>query len=138
MRATNPKRLIATLAAQSFLAYALLAAAPEPTGAPTLTPLEREDFLLNAKIVSRKDLSVGVTVSQRATLTDATLTHDAHIQTIDERKVRFEGARGVELNFRDSYKFNIAAYRLDRLLGLNMIPVSVERSVAGKHAAVTW
>ena len=51
---------------------------------------------------------------------------------------RFEGNRGIELNFRDSYKFNIAAYRLDRLLGLNLTPVSVERRVAGKSAAVTW
>ncbi len=45
---------------------------------------------------------------------------------------------GLELNFRDSYKYNVAAYKLDRLLGLNMVPVSVERKVAGDLAAVTW
>ena len=50
----------------------------------------------------------------------------------------FQGAQGTELNFRDSYKFNIAAYRLDRLINLNYIPVSIERKVGGESASVTW
>ena len=44
----------------------------------------------------------------------------------------------MEVNFRDSYKYNIAAYRLDRLLNLHMIPVSVKRKIKGKQASVTW
>jgi hypothetical protein len=42
------------------------------------------------------------------------------------------------LNFKDSYRFNIAGYRLARLIGINTVPMSVERSVNGKTAAVTW
>ena len=50
----------------------------------------------------------------------------------------FQTATRTEFNFRDSYKFNMAAYELDKLLELNMVPVSVERKVGGNMAAVTW
>jgi hypothetical protein len=98
---------------------------------------EMEEFLLNAKVLARKNLSTGITNSQRATLDDGKLKHDVHIQTVDISKPSFETVRGTELNFRDCYKYNIAAYELDKLLDLNMVPVSVERKV-GNTAAVTW
>jgi hypothetical protein len=66
------------------------------------------------------------------------LQHEAHIQSIDVQNNSFTSSRGTELNFKDSYKFNIAAYRLDKIMDLNMIPVSVVRKVAGKTSAVTW
>jgi hypothetical protein len=99
---------------------------------------QMEQFLLNANVVQRKTLGQGVTNSERATLSDGQVQHDAHIQSIDVQKSAFTSKRGTELNFKDSYKFNIAAYRLDKILGLNMIPVSVERKVGGKTSAITW
>jgi hypothetical protein len=136
---------------QIYLSLALLAGSfsavavePNPprgdhAAAPlVLTQNQKEQFLLNAEIVKRKSLSVGVTCSQRATLSDGKLTHDAHIQTVDIYRPEFETVMGKEINFRDSYKYNIAAYRLDKLLGLNMIPVSVQRKVGGDTGAVTW
>jgi hypothetical protein len=108
-----------------------------PAG-PALTHKEMEDFLKSAKVLNQRPASKGVTGSVRATLSDGNFTHDAHIQFVDVSKAEFRTDRGVELNFKDSYKFNIAAYRLDQFLGLNMIPPSVERKVAGKASAVTW
>jgi hypothetical protein len=105
---------------------------------PQLTRAEMEEFLLRANIIKRKGLSQGVTASERATLSDGHITHDAHVQVVDIRKNEFDSPKGKELNFRDTYKFNIAAYRLDKILDLNMIPVSVERKVGGNTAAVTW
>ena len=99
---------------------------------------EKEEFLLTAEVVKIKGISTGVTGTRRATLSDGRTTHDAHIQTIDVSKPEYKTPFGTEINFRDSYKFNIAAYRLDRLINLNMVPVSVERKVKGKTAAVTW
>jgi hypothetical protein len=121
-----------------FAAVTLLTPAARPADAPVLSREEQEQFLLRAKILKRETLSVGVTNSQKVTLSDGRLTHDAHVQTVDVFKPRYETARGIEVNFRDSYKFNIAAYRLDKLLDLNMVPVSIERKVGGHTAAVTW
>jgi hypothetical protein len=104
---------------------------------PSLTRAEIEQFLLKAKVVERRELSTGITNSQRALLDDGKFRHHAHIQTVDITKTSFQTVSGTELNFRDSYKYNIAAYELDKLLELNMVPVSVERKV-GNIGAVTW
>ena len=104
----------------------------------TLAPAQMEEFLLHAKIVRTRDVGDGVTNSRRATLSDGTLTHDAHIQIIDQSRTIFNPPTGLpELNFRDSYRYNVAAYRLAVLLELDNVPMSVERSVDGKRAAVT-
>ncbi|MGA8620879.1 MAG: hypothetical protein WB660_20425, partial [Candidatus Sulfotelmatobacter sp.] len=65
---------------------------------------------------------------------------DASFQTIDEHKgeVKLESGR-VELNFIDSYKYNIAAYQLAELIGLDdMLPVYVERKWQGKTGSLSW
>jgi hypothetical protein len=106
--------------------------------APKLTYEQMEKFLEDAKIVSIKNLSTGITGSQRAKLSDGTLEHDAHVQCVDEAKTTFQGQQGTEMNFRDTWKFNVAGYRLGRMLGLDMIPPSVERKMTGRSCAVTW
>jgi len=105
---------------------------------PTLSPAEMETFLQKAKITHKRDAGAGVTGSLRVTLTDGKVTHDAHVQSVDIAKPVFEAGQHTELNFKDTYRFNIAAYRLARLLEINTIPMSVERNVDGKSAAVTW
>jgi len=111
-------------------------AAPTPV---TLTPAQMETFLLRAKIVRSRRIGTGVTGSLRATLSDGTLTHDAQIQYVNQTRSLFQ-APGVaaELNFKDAYRYNIAGYRLAVLLGLDNVPMSVERRVDGKGAALTW
>src|SRR5436190_11169660 len=106
---------------------------------PKLTDAQIEDFLLHAKVIKTKSASKGVTGSLRATMTDGNLTHDAHIQTIDERQQQFTGSNGgVEFDFRHSWTFNVAGYEVDRLIGMNMVPVSVERRWNYHDAAYTW
>src|SRR5262245_43832079 len=107
------------------------------TGAQ-LSPGDMETFLLKARILSSKDAGAGVTGSQRVKLSDGKITHDAHVQTVNIAKPVFEAGEHTELNFKDSYRYNIAGYRLARLLGIDTVPMSVERSVNGKQAAVTW
>jgi hypothetical protein len=67
-----------------------------------------EEFLRRAQVIRQKPLSVRVTNSQRATLEDSNLKHDAHIQTVDISKTSFQTDRGTELNFRDCYRYNMA------------------------------
>ncbi len=99
---------------------------------------EMDKFLRGGKVLQMKELSEGITNSRRATLTDGTLTHDAHIQTINEFKPVYQTPQGSELNFMDSYKFNVAGYVLDRMLDIGMVPMSVERKVGGNTASSTW
>ncbi len=48
-------------------------------------------------------------------------------------------ASGIELNFVDSYKYNIAAYQLAELLGLDdLVPVYVERKWKGDTGSLSW
>lgn len=109
-----------------------------PAAASTLGCAEMESFLKTARILSQRDLPVGITVPKRATLSDGSLKHDASVQTTDVSQMIFQGERGTELNFRDSWKFNVAGYELAKLLQLNMVPPYVERNVLGKDASVSW
>lgn len=107
---------------------------------PQLTVEQMKTFLLNAKVIKEKQTAKGVTAPSRLTMTDGTITHDAGFQTIDESKAKMEfAAGGTEMNFRDSYKFNLAAYELASMLGLGqMMPVTVERKLDGKTGSLTW
>jgi hypothetical protein len=101
---------------------------------------EEEQFLSTAEIIKLEPINNGFTKSRKATLTDGHRTHFAHVQTISLYMPFFKGSDGSEeRDFKDNWKFNVAAYRLAKLLHLtNMVPVSVERIVEGKPAAVTW
>ena len=122
------------------LTLLLLVPAPAARQAPAtpLTDEQIEQFLKSAKVVKTRGTAKGVTGSTRATLSDGTVTHEAHIQVIDEFKQEFRGGNQVERDFRDKWQFNVAAYKIDRLIGLNLVPVSVERLWQGRPAAFTW
>jgi hypothetical protein len=106
---------------------------------PTLTKEQIKQFLLTAKVVKSQRSRIGVTDTQRLTLSDGTITHDASFQAIDEHKPTMQLASGTELNFVDSYKYNIAAYQLAELLGIDdMMPVYVERKWKGDVGSLSW
>jgi len=129
---------IVTLALTLFAAPFAVAGQARALTSAQLTPGEMEAFLLQARIVDIRKADGGVTGSQRATLTDGVFTHDAHVQSVDIAQSVFKAGGHTELNFKDTYRFNIAGYRLARLLGLTVVPMSVERTVNGDDAAVTW
>jgi hypothetical protein len=106
---------------------------------PTLTKEQMKQFLLTAKVVESRPAKKGITGTLRLTLSDGTVTHDASFQSIDEHKAVMQLAMGPELNFVDSYKYNIAAYELAELLGLdNIVPVYVERKWNGNQGSLSW
>ncbi len=106
---------------------------------PQLTVEQKKEFLLNAKVVGSKETSKGITMSRRVTLSDGHITHDAHFQTINERRASKDLGVKTEINFVDSYLYNIAAYELAVLLGLgDMMPVTVERKLFGQTGSLDW
>lgn len=104
-----------------------------------LSAEQKRDFLLNAEVIKSKRTGEGITNPYTLTLSDGKLTHDASFQPINERRSYKRLARGTEINFVDSYLYNLAAYELAKLLGLeDMLPVTVERKWDGKIGSLTW
>lgn len=128
--------LVFVLAANAALSPSASESVARP--APALdTDAGREAFLAKARIVRTRSTG-GVTGARRATLRLGEAEHDALIQTIDDERPYANMGGGAELDFRDSYRNNVAAYRLDRLLGLRMVPVSIVRHHDSKRAGFTW
>jgi len=128
----------AVLPAVAFLAGA--AASLRADDGSHLTIAEKEEFLRTAQIIADNPAKKGVTNTRRVTLTDGKVTHDANVQQIDEHKDIFQTDDGTtEFNFKDSYKFNIAAWKLARLLGIgDMMPPYIERKYRGSAASYSW
>ena len=104
-----------------------------------LAPEAMEQFLLQADIVATKSSRKGVTNAKRVTLFDGQVRHDAQLQDVDIAMPFFDvGPKNSEVNFKDTYRYNIAGYHLARLLGLDNVPMSLERKVNGKPVAITW
>ncbi len=91
---------------------------------------ELEAYLKAANVEKVVELPIGVTRPKRAYLTAGGPAHSFAWKPLPP---------GVQSGYFESYKSEIAAYELDKLLGLNMVPVVVERTVKGDSgAAVLW
>jgi hypothetical protein len=114
--------------------------AQEAAAPPALTRAQMADFLLHAKIFKRQALSKGITKPTKVTLSDGTIMHDAVFQSVDQTIQRQQFVDGrVEMYFRDSYHYNIAAYRIAELIGMgHMLPVTVEREWDGRKGSLAW
>jgi hypothetical protein len=123
------------LAALGSVLLTLAFQATEPLAAPAhglpLTGAAAEEFLRTASILELRLFDTrGVTRPRRAELSDGARTLKAVFKDVDESQVRKEMADGeVIFMFRDCYRHEIAAYELDKLLGLGMVPPCVQRRV---------
>ncbi len=101
-------------------------AAPWGTGEDA----EQERFLLDAEIVESKDLGTGITRPRKMTLRLGERTGHAIWKDVHEEYARpnSAGLRLDELYFSDLWQHEVAAYRVDRLIGLGMVPVTVARA----------
>lgn len=110
------------------------------TDEAALTKDQIKHFLLTAKVVDSHESKKGITHTWRLTLSDGTLTHDASFQAVDEHKSVMQLADGTtQVNFVDSYKYNLAAYALAELVGFDdMMPVYVERKWKGQTGSLSW
>jgi hypothetical protein len=91
-----------------------------------------EDYLRTVPMLKFEDLGVGVTKSQRAFLPEGGAFPFKYLAW----KVIPPGRSG---GYWESYQNEIAAYEMDKLLGLNMVPPVVDRTYRGQHgAAIMW
>ena len=119
----------------------ILVGAPAPAADDTpLTKEQIKQFLLTAEVIASKESKKGVTHPTRLTLSNGSIMHDASYQPIDQHKSEMKLESGATVfNFVDSYKFNIAAYTLSEMLGIDdMLPVYVERKWQGHAGSLSW
>jgi hypothetical protein len=88
---------------------------------------EYERYLETAHVDRVADVPIGVTKPKRAFFTPGGLAESGIVKHLP---------MGVRAGFWEAYKSEIAAYQLDRLLGLDMVPVTVERRVDGELGSV--
>jgi hypothetical protein len=126
-RSMRRRLAVATLV---WMPCALAAHPDEPFGLP-LSGEAAEAFLRDARVTDKKTLSVGITRSQRYSLTDGTRKSRALWKTIDESKpgvTNFQGG-GFVVDFSDSWKHEVASYELDKLVGTGLVPPTIERTI---------
>lgn len=98
-----------------------------------------EEFLLHAKLIDMHAIGRGVTLPEKAVLEMNGVRHAAAFKTIDEMKSGFTAlGQGGEVNFQDTWHTEIAAYQVDKIIGLGMVPATVERVLRSEHGSLQW
>ena len=120
-------RLSGRIGAAALTAAAGLAAAALPLSAQfrpeEIAQREKwEIFMGQAAIIKSEPVGEGVTHPWKLTLRLGDVEHKGVWKDIDI----------VDGDIPDRWRYEVAAYRLDKLLGLNMVPVVVEREFRGK------
>jgi hypothetical protein len=103
-----------------------------------LTQEEAEAFLRSAPVVEVRQISTGVTKPSRVALDDGRFRHKAAVQALHACEDVEQGPARMRERVCDSYKYNLAAYELGKLLGIETIPPTVERKFEDRKAAFTW
>jgi len=87
-----------------------------------------EEFLTTADIVKSERIGVGVTKPWRLYLKKGDIEKTGAWKDVD---------KSLGAGAYDKWQHEIAAYRLDKLIGLNMVPIYVEREFRGKKGALS-
>ena len=113
--------------------------APAPVSVATASPAknwvgheaEFEQFLKTAKVVRLEQVPVGVTKPLRGYFPPGGLAASFIFKPLQP---------GMVSDFFESYNSEIAAYELDKLLGLGMVPPTVERRIGewGRGSVQLW
>ncbi|MFZ2053578.1 MAG: hypothetical protein WAU81_05215, partial [Candidatus Aminicenantales bacterium] len=87
-----------------------------------------EEFLKTAEIVGSVAIPEGVTKPIRVFLKRAEV----------EGSGAWKKVKGVQQGSLEGWQYEIAAYEMDKLLGLNMVPPTVEREIKGEKGSLQF
>ncbi len=95
-----------------------------------------ESWLQHAEVTGIEELDAGITQPQRVTLR----RDGVELRAVFKQVSTDFGATSLKqkLDNADRFEYEIAAYRLDRLLGLDMVPVTVPRTLNGRRGILQF
>ncbi len=112
-----------------------------PGGKPLPYRTEDEvlDFMRTARVVQSDEIEEGVSEPRKVLLEkDGIRLHaifrDVNYDGRGRTTILADGSKVI--GFRDSYLFEVAAYELSRLLGLDNVPPTVLRTIGGDHGSL--
>jgi hypothetical protein len=122
-------RRIAPLLSLGVFMATMLSITARPSGQVIQGP-DVEQFLRRARFIAREPLGSGVTESLKVTLELDGRKEFAVLKTIDQKRpgAQLNANRQIEIDFQDSWRTEVAAYEFDKLLGLGMVPATIERT----------
>lgn len=96
-----------------------------------------ERVLATARIVSNVAVGQGITGARILELESDGLRRRAVFKTVDERiEFDYQFGRETAAGYRDSFRHELAAYEIDKLLGLGLVPPVVQREVDGRPGSL--
>jgi hypothetical protein len=98
-----------------------------------MTDMELEEFLATGEVIEKKYIGTGVTRPMKVTLKKNEKSINAVFKTIDTNPLTRK-----DYNESDRYLYDVAAYRLDRMLDLQMVPAAVIRKIDGKEGVLQY
>jgi hypothetical protein len=109
---------------------------PDGRPLPFASDDELLDFLRTAEVVESEDIPVGITKPLKLVLEKDGVRARAAFRygEVERKDVSIEGRH--YRRFRDSCRFECAAYRLARLLGLERVPPTTDRKFQGRSGSV--
>ena len=109
---------------------------PDEKPLPFRSDDEALAFLATAGIVSHEEIIGGTSRTLKVLLEKDGVRAHAAFRTVNFKKNRVTLNNEIFLDFHDSYRYELAAYELSRLLGLDQVPPVVERTIDGKKGSL--
>jgi hypothetical protein len=98
-----------------------------------------EDFMRTAPVTNVEEIGTGVTNPWRVTQERDGTVNDAVFKYEDTNPGMQDSKSYITRRYEDSdrYQYDVAAYKLDRMLGWEMVPTAVLAEVNGKQGALS-
>ncbi|TQV89645.1 metallophosphoesterase [Aliikangiella coralliicola] len=95
-----------------------------------------EEFLTTAKMTHKKGTKEGITKPFKVTLEKEGKVIKGIFKYKDSYPDIEKGGWNKGKDKADRYQYEVAAYKLDRMLGIGLVPVTVERTIEGRKGAL--
>ena len=104
-----------------------------------MSDAELEDFMRTAPVVNIESIGTGVTKPKRVTQSKGGITNDAVFKYEDTNPGMQSSSKYISRRYNDSDRFvyDVAAYKLDRMLDWQMVPTAVIAQVEGDEGALS-